>query len=124
MTVENLFPRDFHPEAVKSGNRWMACYTVPWMHNHVLRDPVTKEVQRFDTELEAFKAATAMMCRQFRDKTRGWKNAPGIGITAEIEKVFGKGNCSDDNGPDGHQGKKKNRRISPRSRAPAESGLG
>jgi hypothetical protein len=83
------FPRDFKPEARRVGNTWVAIFTLPWKHEHFVRDLKTKEVCRFDTEFEAFTAATAVLCQHFRDKTRGLTN--GISHqTAEIEAVFGK----------------------------------
>lgn len=80
------FPKDMKPEAIKAGNRWIAVYSVPWKHNSVVKDG--NKISRFDTELEAFVAASAMLCHQFRNKTRGW--GEGISATNEMEAVFGK----------------------------------
>lgn len=82
------FPDDFKPEAMKIGSKWVAIFSLPWKHKHFVRDPKTKQVERFDTEFEAFTAATAVICTHFRDKTRGFTD--GIQKqAAEIEKVFG-----------------------------------
>jgi hypothetical protein len=85
------FPEDFKPEAVKVGNRWIGFFTLPWARQKPVRDPRTKEVCRYETELEAFTAATAVMCHHFRNKTRGWGDRIDPGSVGEIEKVFGAG---------------------------------
>lgn len=83
------FPDDFKPEAIRIGNRWIGMFTLPWAHQKAVKDPQTKEIARYETELEAFKAATAVMCQHFRNKTRGWGDRLAPGQLSDIERVFG-----------------------------------
>lgn len=60
---------DLKPIVSKQGTYFYAAYRVPWGKRIVMKDG---RAEPFDTEFQAFKAATYACFAEFRNKTDGW----------------------------------------------------